>query len=96
MVATGHTYDKECIERWLAQGHRTCPVTGQRLRHLELVPNFALRNAIQVGLPVQEGSGLCCAELLTQRLLHSLARLHLLFGQKCSLLYLVLGVVSFL
>eukprot|EP00803_Ostreobium_quekettii_P009239 evm.model.scf_479.6 EVM.evm.TU.scf_479.6 scf_479:33896-37924(+) len=47
MVATGHTYDKECIERWLAQGHRTCPVTGQRLRHLELVPNFALRNAIQ-------------------------------------------------
>jgi hypothetical protein len=37
-----------CIERWLAQGNRTCPVTGMRLRHLELTPNFALRNAIQV------------------------------------------------
>ena len=36
-----------CIERWLAQGNRTCPVTGMRLRHLELTPNFALRNAIQ-------------------------------------------------
>ena len=48
MVATGHTYDRVCIERWLAQGNRTCPVTGMRLRHLELTPNFALRNAIQV------------------------------------------------
>lgn len=49
MVATGHTYDRSCIERWLAQGHRTCPATGVRLRHLELTPNFALRSAIQVG-----------------------------------------------
>jgi F-box/WD-40 domain protein 7 len=48
MVATGHTYDRSCIERWLAQGHRTCPATGVRLRHLELTPNFALRSAIQV------------------------------------------------
>lgn len=48
MIATGQTYDKDYIERWLSQGHRTCPVTGQRLRHLELTPNFALRSAIQV------------------------------------------------
>ncbi len=48
MVATGHTYDRVCIERWLQQGNRTCPVTGMRLRHLELTPNHALRNAIQV------------------------------------------------
>eukprot|EP00882_Tetradesmus_deserticola_P004990 GHRQ01005259.1.p1 GENE.GHRQ01005259.1~~GHRQ01005259.1.p1 ORF type:complete len:429 (+),score=103.88 GHRQ01005259.1:79-1365(+) len=47
MVATGHTYDRQCIAKWLAQGNRTCPVTGMRLRHLELVPNHALRNAIQ-------------------------------------------------
>lgn len=52
MVATGHTYDRSCIEKWLAQGNRTCPVTGMRLRHLELVPNHALRNAIQVTLHV--------------------------------------------
>lgn len=48
MVDTGHTYDRICIERWLQQGNRTCPVTGMRLRHLELVANHALRNAIQV------------------------------------------------
>lgn len=48
MVDTGHTYDRSCIERWLQQGNRTCPVTGMRLRHLELMPNHALRNAIQV------------------------------------------------
>ena len=56
MVATGHTYDRVCIERWLQQGNRTCPVTGMRLRHLELTPNFALRNAIQVKLHSS-----CCA-----------------------------------
>ena len=47
MVASGHTYDRPCIQRWLEQGHKTCPVTGARLRHKELTPNFALRSAIQ-------------------------------------------------
>ena len=47
MVSTGHTYDRHCIQRWLEQGHKTCPVTGARLRHNELIPNFALRSAIQ-------------------------------------------------
>lgn len=46
ILATGHTYDRQSIERWLAQGHKTCPVTGMRLRHMELTPNFALRSAI--------------------------------------------------
>ena len=46
ILATGHTYDRASIERWMAQGHKTCPVTGMRLRHLELTPNFALRSAI--------------------------------------------------
>mmetsp|Transcript_22314 Transcript_22314/g.26847 ORF Transcript_22314/g.26847 Transcript_22314/m.26847 type:complete len:530 (+) Transcript_22314:256-1845(+) len=47
VVATGHTYDREFIQKWLETGHRTCPVTGVRLRHNELMPNFALRNAIR-------------------------------------------------
>ncbi|ABO97989.1 predicted protein, partial [Ostreococcus lucimarinus CCE9901] len=47
MIATGHTYDRPAIQRWLDQGHRTCPVTGVRLRHLELIPNHAIRTAIQ-------------------------------------------------
>ena len=48
MIATGHTYDRCCIEKWLVNGHRTCPMSGQRLRHSELTPNIALRNIIQV------------------------------------------------
>lgn len=51
IVATGHTYDRVCIQRWIEQSNRTCPVTGMRLRHLELTPNHALRNAIQVSRP---------------------------------------------
>lgn len=51
VLATGHTYERVCIERWLQQGNRTCPVTGMRLRHLEMTPNFALRVAVQVRPP---------------------------------------------
>ena len=47
MVATGHTYDRICMEKWIKQGNRTCPCTGSRLLHLELTPNYALRTAIQ-------------------------------------------------
>lgn len=50
MIATGHTYDRACIEKWIASGHRSCPLSGQKLRHSELVPNIALRNIIQVWL----------------------------------------------
>ena len=55
VLATGHTYERVCIERWLQQGNRTCPVTGMRLRHLELTPNFALRVAVQVSWPKANG-----------------------------------------
>ncbi|KAL6782481.1 hypothetical protein ACKKBG_A06945 [Auxenochlorella protothecoides x Auxenochlorella symbiontica] len=46
ILATGHTYDRPSIQRWLDSGHKTCPVTGTRLRHMELTPNFALRSTI--------------------------------------------------
>jgi len=48
VLVTGHTYDRDCITRWIGNGHKTCPVTGVRLRHLELMPNYALRNAVRV------------------------------------------------
>ena len=47
ILATGHTYDRQSIEYWIKQGNKTCPVTGMKLRHTEMTPNFALRNAIQ-------------------------------------------------
>lgn len=48
ILATGQSYHRASIVRWLEAGHKTCPSTGTRLRHLELVPNFALRSAIVV------------------------------------------------
>jgi F-box/WD-40 domain protein 7 len=48
ILATGQSYNRASIVRWLEAGHKTCPSTGTRLRHLELVPNFALRSAIVV------------------------------------------------
>ncbi|OMO92020.1 Armadillo [Corchorus olitorius] len=46
IVATGQTYERESIQKWLNSNHRTCPKTGQILDHLSLAPNFALRNLI--------------------------------------------------
>lgn len=46
IVATGQTYERESIEKWLDSNHRTCPKTRQTLVHLSLAPNFALKNLI--------------------------------------------------
>uniref|UniRef100_A0A2N9I2W7 RING-type E3 ubiquitin transferase n=1 Tax=Fagus sylvatica TaxID=28930 RepID=A0A2N9I2W7_FAGSY len=46
IVATGQTYERESIQKWLDSNHRTCPKTGQYLFHLSLAPNFALKNLI--------------------------------------------------
>ncbi|KAF3789690.1 U-box domain-containing protein 15 [Nymphaea thermarum] len=46
IVATGQTYERSSIQKWLGSGHRTCPKTRQPLAHLSLAPNYALRNLI--------------------------------------------------
>lgn len=46
IVATGQTYDRTSITRWIQAGHPTCPKTGQKLLHKELISNFALRSLI--------------------------------------------------
>ncbi|TVU06022.1 hypothetical protein EJB05_49209, partial [Eragrostis curvula] len=45
-VATGQTYDRASIRKWIKSGCRTCPVTGERLRSAELVPNLAVRGIV--------------------------------------------------
>ncbi|KAM5562750.1 U-box domain-containing protein 15-like [Rosa sericea] len=47
IVATGQTYERACIQKWLGSNHHTCPKTGQTLDHVSLAPNFALKNLIQ-------------------------------------------------
>ncbi|KAM0940582.1 putative U box domain, armadillo-like helical, Zinc finger, RING/FYVE/PHD-type [Dioscorea sansibarensis] len=45
-LSTGQTYDRPSIEKWLAGGHLTCPVTMQSLNDTSLVPNHTLRHLI--------------------------------------------------
>ncbi|KAG6547989.1 hypothetical protein Mapa_010811 [Marchantia paleacea] len=46
-VATDQTYERECIEKWLEGGHRSCPKTRQHLEHLQLRPNIRLAASIK-------------------------------------------------
>lgn len=48
VAATGQTYDRPCIQRWLQQGNNSCPATGLPLTPpVSLVDNVALRNSIE-------------------------------------------------
>eukprot|EP00897_Mesotaenium_endlicherianum_P007073 jgi/Mesen1/6394/ME000329S05558 len=46
IVSTGQTYDRQYIEQWLKEGHKTCPKTQQVLTHPILIPNYSLRSII--------------------------------------------------
>ncbi|KAJ9681459.1 hypothetical protein PVL29_020364 [Vitis rotundifolia] len=47
VAADGFTYEAEALRGWLDGGHSTSPMTNLKLGHLNLVPNRALRSAIQ-------------------------------------------------
>lgn len=46
IVATGQTYDRISISKWIEAGHLTCPKSGQKLGYVNLIPNYALRSLI--------------------------------------------------
>ncbi|XP_042487146.1 U-box domain-containing protein 10-like [Macadamia integrifolia] len=46
IVATGQTYERSYIQRWIDCGNRTCPKTQQKLQNLTLTPNYVLRSLI--------------------------------------------------
>lgn len=46
-LATGQTYDRASIKRWVKSGCRTCPVTGEKLRSADVVPNVAVRGIVE-------------------------------------------------
>ncbi|KAL8463572.1 hypothetical protein ACS0TY_034287 [Phlomoides rotata] len=46
IVATGQTYERSYIQRWIDCGNTTCPKTRQKLRNLTLTPNYVLRSLI--------------------------------------------------
>ena len=54
LAADGHSYEKDAIVMWLKTGHRTSPLTGERLSHDTLTDNFTLKktiSAFKAGLP---------------------------------------------
>ncbi|KAE8660472.1 U-box domain-containing protein 33 [Hibiscus syriacus] len=47
VAADGFTYEAEAVRGWLDSGHDTSPMTNDKLAHSNIVPNLALRSAIQ-------------------------------------------------
>eukprot|EP00404_Azadinium_spinosum_P053469 CAMPEP_0180779046 /NCGR_PEP_ID=MMETSP1038_2-20121128/46164_1 /TAXON_ID=632150 /ORGANISM="Azadinium spinosum, Strain 3D9" /LENGTH=205 /DNA_ID=CAMNT_0022814287 /DNA_START=24 /DNA_END=638 /DNA_ORIENTATION=+ len=47
VCADGHTYERAAIVDWFSRGYSTSPLTNQQLRSLELLPNHALRRAVE-------------------------------------------------
>ncbi|CAN6828853.1 unnamed protein product, partial [Brassica oleracea] len=47
VAADGFTYEGEAISSWFEREHETSPMTNKSLPHTSLVPNLALRSAIQ-------------------------------------------------
>ena len=47
LAADGHSYERREIVRHFDLGRRTSPLTGAELPHTHLMPNHALKSAIQ-------------------------------------------------
>ncbi|XVE64244.1 hypothetical protein DITRI_Ditri07aG0085800 [Diplodiscus trichospermus] len=47
IAADGFTYEADAIRGWLQSGHDSSPMTNLKLEHCNLVPNYALHQAIQ-------------------------------------------------
>eukprot|EP00898_Chlorokybus_atmophyticus_P008370 jgi/Chlat1/8534/Chrsp82S07937 len=47
IMGSGQTCDRLSAERWFADGHTTCPVTGVQLSSTQRIPNYALRCAVE-------------------------------------------------
>ena len=46
IVASGQTYDRQSIQKWLDHGLTVCPKTRQRLTHTNLIPNYTVKAMI--------------------------------------------------
>ncbi|VFQ69722.1 unnamed protein product [Cuscuta campestris] len=46
IVASGQTYERSFIQKWLKSGNRTCPRTQQVLSHTILTPNLLVQDMI--------------------------------------------------
>jgi hypothetical protein len=59
IIASGRTYERECIEKWFNEGHDTCPRTQVKLDNFLMIPNTCMRDLIcnwcrEHGFPVSD------------------------------------------
>jgi len=47
IVATGQTYERVFIRKWLDLGYNVCPKTRQTLGHSNLIPNYTVKQLIE-------------------------------------------------
>ncbi|KAK8969004.1 U-box domain-containing protein 4 [Platanthera guangdongensis] len=47
IVASGQTYERAFIKKWLDQGFKVCPKTRQTLGHSNLIPNYTVKALIE-------------------------------------------------
>ncbi|CAL0316845.1 unnamed protein product [Lupinus luteus] len=46
ILASGQTYERQSIQKWLDHGLTICPKTRQRLTHTNLIPNYTVKAMI--------------------------------------------------
>lgn len=46
IVASGQTYERDSIQKWIDHGLSRCPVTRQTLSHTNLIPNYTVKALI--------------------------------------------------
>eukprot|EP00898_Chlorokybus_atmophyticus_P008378 jgi/Chlat1/8541/Chrsp82S07941 len=47
ITGSGQTCQRTLAEHWFAAGNTTCPITGVQLSSAQLIPNYALRGAVE-------------------------------------------------
>ena len=46
IVASGQTYERQSIQKWLDHGLNVCPKTHQRLTHANVIPNYTIKSHV--------------------------------------------------
>ncbi|XP_043711210.1 U-box domain-containing protein 5-like isoform X2 [Telopea speciosissima] len=59
VISSGQTFERVWIEKWFNEGHDTCPKTQEKLSHLSMTPNSAMKDLISKwsrrhGIPIPD------------------------------------------
>ncbi|KAL8138931.1 hypothetical protein V2J09_004932 [Rumex salicifolius] len=78
IVASGQTFERACIQKWISHGLKFCPVTSQPLSHTNLIPNHTIKAMIVTcfeennsGLPGKSGVGRPASHGSSQDVIHT-------------------------